>query len=293
MDIPDKETYTIKSSVGSFRVEKDISRQYNGSYNCDLLKVGGKNFCITFSFKRQNTFAELQWLLTDKGGCELTNIAIKGKYTVHLFHLSINILKTYLPSLTHIELLDNSKFSCIMPNNKIQTIQLNYYYYLLKGSTFYDNKFGAYPKDPIERERYIYNKNLYPTKIITESFDFINDDLQNMFGPLLSSSTTWKEFIDKLSNKLNNKLNNKLPIMPSLCQYLQVWYYKASLILTGGISLPSYWIIDTFKTISYEKITFAKGGFAKKTRSNKKYKSMESIIYSDFSHDDICSLRFI
>ena len=83
----DNEKYNVSTSVGKFKIEKTKTH----------LRVGGKNFCVEILFQdpKMKEAAELQWLITKNGGCELEDKIIKGDLTVHLLKLSLTLLKIY------------------------------------------------------------------------------------------------------------------------------------------------------------------------------------------------------
>jgi len=89
------EIYNVQTSIGKFRVEKTNTH----------LKVGGNRFCVEIRFTNE-TEAELQWLITKDGKCELEDKPIRGNNTVHLLNLSFTILKSY-KNIKLITLLDN------------------------------------------------------------------------------------------------------------------------------------------------------------------------------------------
>jgi hypothetical protein len=232
-------TYFVKTSVGTFRIHHEKAYDYQQKYKNDFLRIGGKNNCVEYSWDIKNpSEVYLQWLDVDRGGCEITNKQIRGSNTIHMFDLSVSILRKYTP-VSIIELMDNSKFPCILPNEKRVSIHMNSYYYLFHNGTWYDTKLGAYPKDTIEKERYEGNKfRAADPDSKSAQFNFRNDDLNKDFEPLFDSSTTWREFLDKIYTKYRSN---------TLCARIYPWYLEATSQLTGGLSLPTMWIIEADK----------------------------------------------
>ena len=267
-------TYTVKTDFGFFRVKKESNNTY------EHLHVGGRKFCVEFRWHRGSQNSVLQWIDVLQGGCELQEKQIRKEDTVKLFDLAVTILKKYSPEVKHIELLDNSKFSCDLPRGKKGQIFMNHYNYLFHNATWYDSKLGAYPIDSIYKERYEKNKYIAtdPSKK-TLFFDFKNTDLNTMLTPLFNESHTWREFLDKLYLEYNDK---------NLCGILYPWYLEASVFLAGGLSLPSLWYIDieSRPTIDYE-ITAHIGG-KRRTRKRRPADDEEEI-----SPSEIRSLPFI
>ena len=223
----DEEKYKIQTSVGKFRVDKTKTH----------LRVGGKKFCVEIKLYDSDTpeFAELQWLITKDGGCELNDALIKGESTVHLLKLSLTLLKLYR-NVQFINLLDNSKYDCEFADKTKKTIFINKYNYLFHGATWYDEKVGAVPIDSALKELYNEAKPLYTEPSAKHSsFDFRNKVLQMELAPLYEATRTWKEFADILHEKYDNQ---------TLCQKISPWYDYAVATLTKDRMLPEFWKID-------------------------------------------------
>jgi hypothetical protein len=220
------ERYTVKTSVGKFRVEKSK----------DHLKIGGAKFCVEIKCNDVNSEeSELQWLITKDGGCELDDKPIQGNSTVHLLYLSFTLLKTY-GRTRYIHLLDNSKFDCEFEDGTKTTVFMNKYNYLFHGGTWYDTKTNAIPLDPTQKELYTETKSLYTDPSVKkQGFDFRNPLLQAELTPLYEAATTWKEFAEALHAKYNRA---------DLCRKIAPWYSYAVAIFTKNRMLPEYWKID-------------------------------------------------
>jgi len=92
-----------------FRVQK------SNSYSFEMLKIGGKTFCVEFKWDKPENGVELQWLdVGEKMHCEVMGLEIKKDTTVLLLNTSVEILKTYITNqFKFIHFLDNSKFYCM------------------------------------------------------------------------------------------------------------------------------------------------------------------------------------
>jgi hypothetical protein len=238
--------YYVKTLVGRFRVKKTDTH----------LRVGGKRFCVEIRFGNP---AELQWLITKDGGCELDDKPIQGSATIHLLNLSFTLLKLY-NDVKYITFLDNSKFDCLLDNGSSVTIFMNKYYYLFHGGTWYDINTGAVPIDETQRLLYNETKPLYTDPSIKKPFDFKNPSLQKELGPIYEEATTWKEFADSLHEKYDRD---------TLCRKIAPWYLSAVAELTKNRMLPEYWIIDVSSapTIPFTQIpTFQSAGTRRKTK---------------------------
>lgn len=247
----DNENYKVQTSVGIFRVGKTQTH----------LQIGGKKFCVDIKLYDSGMpdLAELQWLITKDGGCELNDKLIKGDATVHLLNLSLTILKLYR-KVQFIKLLDNSKYDCVIDDKTNKTIYINKYNYLFHGGTWYDEKIGAIPIDPSLKKLYDETKSLYTDPSAKpQSFDFRNKLLQIELTPIYDSTKTWKEFAELLHKQYESK---------TLCKKISPWYEHAVAILTNNRMLPEFWKIDiTDINIPFTRI-LQEGG-RRKTRKNK------------------------
>lgn len=253
--------YTIQTTLGRFRVKRDTLFTYRGEYKQDDLKVGGRNFCIEFKWHKDTPESvELQWLDTAGGGCEIDEKIIKKELTIHLFDLAVTILKTQT-TVRYITLLDNSKLTCELPRDKKGFLFINYYYFLFHNSTWYDDKFNAYPKLEEERRQYesVKKNRIDPSKK-PRTFDFKNNDLNTLFEPIFENSISWQEFIDKI----------EIYSREDKCKYVFPWYMEAALILTDDKALPMYWSIDANSRPAIEYSKNVSGGGLRRLTSRKR-----------------------
>jgi hypothetical protein len=254
------ERYNVNTSVGKFKVEKTKTH----------LRVGGKKFCVEIKFQdsKNPELAELQWIYTKDGGCELDNKMIKGDLTVEMLKLSLTILKLYR-EVKYVKLLDNSKYDCEYEDGSKKTIFINKYNYLFHGGTWYEKKVNAIPIDPSLKELYEETKPLYTDPSAKPSlYDFKNKLLQEELRPIYESKATWKEFANTLHEIYDSK---------TLCKKISPWYNDAVEILTKNRMIPEIWIID-ISDINTPFTQIISGG---KRFTRKKYESyIENFIMS-------------
>jgi len=280
------EIYKIKINNYIFKIQKSVVYKY-GTDNIlyYYLKIGGPDTCIEYKFdKNKLNYVELQWLHTEGRKCSYgslsqspysarnnvqapdfwRNIDIKKDKTIFLFNLSIELLKLYTP-IKLIEFLDNSYFNCKLPDNSNVKIFLSHYYFIFhNGRTWYDDKFGAYPLNKQQKNIYDSFPNNFNNPIYKPVyFDFLNEDLNQIFQPLWAKTTTWAEFIDIIRT------------IPNICQKSYLWYLKASNFIRNNKPLPELWLINVDnlkynkKEFKYEKIINA--GSKSNNKSFKKY----------------------
>jgi len=244
------DNYKVQTSVGIFRVDKTKTH----------LRIGGSKFCVEIKLydSEMPEHAELQWLMTKEGGCELNNKLIKGDATVHLLKLSLTILKIYR-KVQFIKLLDNSKYDCQIDDKTKKTIYINKYNYLFHGGTWYDEKVGAIPIDSALKNLYDQTKSRYTDPLAKpESFDFRNKGLETELTPMYESTTSWKDFADLLHKQYEPK---------TLCKKASPWYEYAVAVLTNNRMLPEFWQIDiTDINIPFKRIVAKEGGTRKKRK---------------------------
>jgi hypothetical protein len=282
--------YYITTPIGTFRVVKsshtEVKKGNKRVYS--MIKLGGpKNYCIEYKWYDDEDIVELQWLDVEQGGCEMTEIEIRKEKTVTFMYIGISLLRKYIPTLNKIWLLDNSKIKCTLPLQEnqhtpiVQTMSLKHFYFLTKQSTWYEAKFGAYPKYDVQYNSYMkYKQNFTdPTKKLL-FFDFGNDDLRKMFDPIYESTSTWAEFIKELEEQ---PCNRYIP-----------WYINAvSDIMERNFSLPDYWLIDINETtpiIHFEIQGGRGGGYKRKTF--RKQRQIQHTEYPMLSPSRLFEIRY-
>jgi hypothetical protein len=242
-DMMNSTTYYIKSSVGKFKVKQYSDKDY------EFLQIGGKNFCVMLRWLKQTPHpeeVELQWLDTFGMHCEMSGIEIRREKTIHLFQLSVTLLKKYNPNTKRLTLLDNSKISCTLPDGSTVRPSLKHFYFLFHHQTWYEAKFRAYPSADVEKYEKV--KKNFENPAIKKPFRFNNPDLEDILQPLYEKATNWEEFLDGVAK------------LPNYCAKTYPWYIHAvSAILEAKTMIPDNWIIDItpdiFPTISYERLS--------------------------------------
>jgi hypothetical protein len=223
-DIPNK--FTAKTDIGSFEVT--IS-------NRDYINIGSKNYCVQIAYNTKKNTANLDWLGTEKGGCELNGKEIHGDNTIIMTDLAFTILKQLYPNVNpNISLCDSSTFTCRLPNNNPVSISLMKYNLLLTGETYYQRKFLAKLKY-IESEP-AYNKfleNRSSNIIFDKNYDFNNNELNMILQPILQNSTNWGNFFDTISKRFGR----------NTCTLVYSWYLNLYGFLAKE-AIHSEWSID-------------------------------------------------
>lgn len=221
MDLPPR--FEAQTPAGRFKVKIT---------NGDYINIGATNFCVQISYNRRSNSAHLEWLGTERGGCEVTGL---GTDTVTMTDFGFTILKQLYPNVNPIiELRDSAKFTCNIPGNNRTSITVSEYNLLLAGKTYYQDRFDAIPKYPESQTAY---ENFYrawtdPAKF-DKNYDFRNDDLNKLLGPLMQASNTWAEFFSKFYAKYKRKA----------CVLMHSWYRDVYGSLARQ-ALHADWLID-------------------------------------------------
>jgi hypothetical protein len=109
------------------------------------------------------------------------------------------------------------------------------------------------------------------------TFDFKNEELNQLFMPIWRTTKTWKVFINKIKG------------LPNICQKTYPWYYSAASLLMNRRSMPDTWCIDI------QRLTFSPFPFIKMTGGRSKIKNYISdvSVCVDYPIPSICrNLRF-
>lgn len=231
------ESFTARTAFGDFRV-----RIVGGEY----INVGGKNDCVQIFYNSLTNSARLDRLETEKGGCSLSKTDIHGEKTIQMTDLAFTILRSLYPGIHEVTLIDSAKFVCILPDGSKTPMSYKQFFLLLKGKTYYQERFNAIPTYSHEAaavEQFVRNINDPMRK--PDIFHFMNKDLNDLLTPIYNESKTWKEFIDKLSNKYKR----------NVCQVMFPWYLHAYAMIMNS-EITTFWKIpiDRRNSIEYEII---------------------------------------
>jgi hypothetical protein len=219
--------FTAKTSFGSFRVRIT---------NRDFISIGGKNDCVQIGYKPNTNTATLHWLGTEKGGCEMTDKVIKGESTTAMTDLGFTILKKLYPDVNPwVTLRDSSTFRCDLPDGNRVPISTMKYNLLMRGKTYYQDRFNAVPQYEEAAPAITLFYNAWATNPLPQSYKpiFDNKDLFEILGPIYENSSTWKEFFEQLYAKYQRHT----------CVYMHAWYLDVYGSL-AKIPITTDWKID-------------------------------------------------
>jgi hypothetical protein len=181
-----------------------------------------------------------------------------------MVHLGITIAKEVNATLKSLELEDNASFKCILPDGQSIAMSSTDHDLAFYQKSYYEKRYTAILIDEFVKERY-YNDLKGFTDVSKKPviFDFKSNEIEKELLPLYNSSTTWKEFFDKINDKYDNKK----------CTVISVWLKTAlRYIMNNNIYSGLDWKIDITKipTIRYEERVLLKTG-GRRTLKHKKY----------------------
>lgn len=222
------ELFTAKTTFGDFRVR---------IVGNDYISIGGKNDCVQIYYDSHTNKGKLDRLETEKGGCSLSSDDIKGEKTIQMTDLGFTVLRTLYPSVKEVTLIDSAKFPCKLPDGSLASMSYKQFFLLLKGKTYYQDRFQATPELPQEAQALLdFEKNWKDPQHKPDTFNFMNPTLQTLLTPIYKASSTWEQFINKLFELYNR----------NICQIMFPWYlYAYAKIITYEIT--TFWKIDISK----------------------------------------------
>ena len=184
--------------------------------NREFINIGAINHCVQIFYNERTNSAHLEWLGTERGGCEVNGRKISGEDTVVMTDLGFTILKQLYPNVDPIiTLRDSSKFTCNLPINKHVTLSTMIYNLLIYGKTFYQRRFNARLKYRESEPAYdAFINARHNPEMFKKTYDFNNVDLNKAFKPILERTETWAEFFTELNNTYGR----------NTCALLHSWY---------------------------------------------------------------------
>lgn len=250
--------FVAKTNIGSFQIK--IS-------NRDYISIGSKHDCVQISYNTSKNTAVLDWLGTELGGCEVSDKKISGQYTVIMTDLGFTILRQLYPDVYPIvSLIDSSKFSCRLPDEKKTSISSMIYHLLLYGKTYYQMRFQAKMKYKESEQPYnIFIEARDNPELFDKSYDFRNKELNETLQPLLQSSNTWGDFFTKILQKFGR----------NTCVLIHTWYLNIYGFLAKQ-PIHAEWTIDISKRPMNE--------YSITQKNNSKNFTRKSFVYNPYEY---------
>ena len=224
INLPNK--FTAKTEFGSFVITIT---------NRDYISVGAKNKCVQIAYNIHKNTAKLDWLGTEKGGCEVNGKDIHGDDTIQMTDLAFTILQQLYPNVNPlISLCDSSTFKCRIPNGNPASISLMKYNLLLSGKTYYQKQFKAKLQySESEPAYHTFLENRTDPFLFDKSYNFNNKDLNTVLQPILQNSNNWGDFFKKVEDKFGR----------NTCTLVYSWYLDVYGFLAKQ-AIHTDWVID-------------------------------------------------
>jgi len=220
--------FVAKTSAGSFQIKVT---------NRDYITIGSRNSCVHIAYKAKTNTAVLDWLGTEKGGCEISEKEIHGRDTVTMTDLCFTILKQMYPNINPIvSFIDSSTFPCQLPNGSRDAISQMIYQLLLTGKTYYQSRFNAQLKYKDANSKSAYDLFIEAREnpdLFDKEYDFGNQELNDAFAPFMQSSTTWGDFFEMMYKRFGRHS----------CVLMHSWYKRIYGFLAKR-AIHSEWVID-------------------------------------------------
>ena len=248
--------FIAKTSIGSFNIKIT---------NRDYISIGNKIYCVQIKYDASDNTATLDWLGTDKGGCEIDNKPIRGSNTIIMTNLGFTILRQLYPNVNPlVKLIDSSKFRCDLPTDRPVSISNMIYNLLLSGKTYYQRNFNAklrYAKSEEAYNNFIENRT--NPNMFDKSYNFRVEELNEMLRPIMKASNNWGEFFEKLYRKFGRET----------CIVIHEWYLNIYGYLAQQ-AIHTEWTIDVSNRENVE--------YTISSRNNSRNYTRKAFIYNPY-----------
>jgi hypothetical protein len=242
---------------------------FNSKWTDDnFLSLGGSKWCVQIH-RVDAVTANLEWLGTDNGGCEVSGLEIHGDKTLQMFYLALTIYKQKYPDTTILSLTDSSKKVCNLkwPKHVEKSVGIMKLNLLLYGQTYYQRKLNAIPQN---EEQYTivkqFQKNRSDPSFKPAFFSFQNAELQKILQPMYERHLTWASFFEEFRQHF---------IQNDICAYMYTWHLYAFQTIQQN-EITSHWKIDITQLPYIEYTILQNGGTRKKSCTIIKYLKEES-----------------
>lgn len=266
----------VKTEKGIFRLtlKQDLQLQRNikGEYKEKkigiLINIGGEaKDCLQIRVPDNEEVGFLLWL--ESGiNCSINGKETRGEKLVHMTNLGITIAKLASKKLKYLELLDNAKFPCTLPDGSKHDVNMTDHDLAFYQMSYYEKRYGAFLLNSQEQPFYEGSKRYFSDTLRKPpNFHFFNLEFSRELRPLYDQTKTWKEFFDKINNIYG----------VHKCEVIHPWIKNALQLIMGKLYSGQKWIIDISKIHDIPYLaSFMTGGLRKFTRKQKKY--TESVI---------------
>jgi hypothetical protein len=239
-----------------------------------IVYIGGPHtYCINFQIYLENSiyknFIDINTCLLDHFYydklCSISGGFQRGVDTALIFHLGITYIKNNYSHIKKIKLKDYSTREC----NNGYSINLYEKFYITKGKTWYQEKYGAYLSDndakKFETKHAQFNEKKQQIDWNTMKQFITTNILPNNIEEYYNGSKTWQEFFTKLESSMG---------VAAFGEFISPWISTfLSSVMKYDFTAPYYYIdINVIPNMNYTQVG---GGVNKKqyTRKRKMFSS--------------------
>lgn len=236
IEYPDEEI--IVTDAGRFHLKLTKNKNRNtGEIQTYTISLGSPtNKCVQLTIPTYdntvNRNGYLLWVKSDES-CSMEKYIEKG-FVQHMVNLAITIARDINPSLERINFDDDSGFMCSLPDHTRAKVSMREFHIAFHGASWYEYYFDA--KLVKDHKIYLEKKgNMDIKKYKPESFNFVNEELQEILDPIYASTDTWREFFQAIQEKFGNKK----------CAVIYPWIRNALYnIFESPIFMDPKWVIE-------------------------------------------------
>lgn len=226
---------------GRFRVRVKTTTTRDLDTGTDVINgfsihIGGqKNDCVYVTIPLTGSVGQFV-RLDSMQGCSLDPpYTVGGNRTVTMGLLALSLVLDLFPRIQTLELNDSASFPCELPDGNKYQLNMTEYELFFKQAAYYERRFGATLINPDLRRMYEHMKSAFTDPAQKPpKFDFKVPELQAFLEPLYNSSSTWKEFAEKIEGAYNVKGESKK------CAAVYIWLKSALLQIGTNVSFSGH-----------------------------------------------------
>jgi hypothetical protein len=260
----------IQTEKGIYRVtlkkDSQLERNQRGEYKEKkagaYILIGGRGKdCLQIRMPDEGNIGYLLWLESGLN-CSINGKETKGDNLMHMVNLGITIVKEGNPNIDFLELLDNAKISCTLPDGSKHDVNLTDHDLAFYQQSYYEKRYSAVLLNKEEQEKYKKSKAFFKDPMKKPpKFHVTNLDLSRELTPLYDEAATWEDFFNKIKEVYGGRK----------CEVIHPWIQSALQLIMSKLYSGQIWTIDISKIpkIQY-KASLIQGGARKFTRKQAK-----------------------
>lgn len=253
-----EKSFIIETEKGKYKV-KVTDNIIKKSYMINI--GGGKKHCVQIKIPKEGTIAELTWIEAGDG-CSLDGISQQGELMVHMVWVGITVAFDYNKELTDVKLQDNAGFQC--PFKPPKKIDLTNYDLAFSQKSYYEKRYDAVLMNQKEKEEYEEGIKAFTDPLKKPAVFTFNGKYTKELEEIYSTTSTWKDFFDKIPAKYKTKEEK--------CLLLAGWLKEAIDLIMEKPFTGKDWLIPIKKENFVKIIHIQNAGRRTRKQCNKLYK---------------------